>query len=105
MLFTVDWDCCNVLALTPILEKISFIVGGNVYYDQAWNGWILWMDVRTHPEILEYFQNYPLRNPLKQARLKSLVRFLGYLERGLHKDPNSLARLFHFVHLFQKNQT
>lgn len=86
----------------PILEEIAFLVGGNVYYDQAWDGWVWWMDVRTNPEILNYFKNYSLRNPLKQARLKSLSRFLGYLERELHKDPNSLSRLLNFVNLFQK---
>jgi ubiquinol-cytochrome c reductase cytochrome b subunit len=86
-----------------ILEKIALLLGGKVYYDVSWNGWIWWVDLRTYPLVLDYLQNYPLNNPSKQARLKSMIRFLGYLERGLHKNPNSQARLRHFVSLFQKN--
>lgn len=87
-----------------ILQRIAAVVGGEVYYDKSWNGWIWWVDVRSVPEILDYFQRFSLQNPLKQARLKSIQRFLGYLERGLHLDPASQDRLHHFVRLFQKSQ-
>lgn len=86
-----------------ILEKVALLLGGKVYYDKSWNGWIWWVDLRTNHLILDYLQNYSMNNPTKQARLKSMIRFLGYLERGLHKDPDSQARLRHFVSLFQKN--
>nr|AGZ19400.1 LAGLIDADG endonuclease [Chlorella sp. ArM0029B] len=85
-----------------VLDRIAQLAGGKVYPDVSWNGWVWWMDIRTHREILDYFQMFSLQNPLKQARLKSLIRFLGYLDRGLHKDPGSQARLHHFVRLFQK---
>jgi hypothetical protein len=86
-----------------ILEKVALLLGGKVYYDKSWNGWIWWIDLRTNHLIIEYLQKYSMNNPTKQARLKSIIRFLGYLERGLHKDPNSQARLRHFVRVFQKN--
>lgn len=85
-----------------ILDKIATVVGGKVYFDKSWNGWIWWVDARVvDPIIWDYFEKYPLKNPLKQARLKSLQRFLGYLKRNLHKDPKSQGRLLHFVKLFQ----
>jgi len=86
----------------PLLDRIALLVGGGVYSDTSWNGWIWWTDLRTHHRILEYLETNPMRNPRKQARLKSIRRFLGYLERGLHKDPQSQARLRHFVSVFQK---
>jgi ubiquinol-cytochrome c reductase cytochrome b subunit len=88
-----------------VLDEIESVAGGKVYYDKSWDGWIWWMDVRTNRDILEVFQRFSLHNPLKQARLKSMIRFLGYLDRGLHRDPLSQARLHHFVTLFQKNST
>jgi ubiquinol-cytochrome c reductase cytochrome b subunit len=87
-----------------VLDRIALLVGGNVYPDVSWNGWIWWMDARTDREILEYFQTFSLQNTKKQARLKGIIRFLGYLERGLHRDPRSQARLHHFVRVFQKEQ-
>jgi len=87
-----------------VLNSIADVVGGEVYYDKSWNGWIWWVDVRSVPVILEYFQRFSLNNPLKQARFKSIQRFLGYLERGLHRDPASQSRLHHYVRLFQKSQ-
>lgn len=84
-----------------VLEKIALLLGGKVYCDTSWNGWIWWVDLRTHGLILDYLQKFSMRNPSKQARFKSMTRFLGYLERGLHKDPASQARLRHFVSLFQ----
>lgn len=86
-----------------ILEKVAFLLGGKVYYDRSRNGWIWWIDLRRNRFLLDYLQNYSMNNPAKQARLKSMSRFLGYLERGLQKDPDSQARLRHFVSLFQKN--
>ena len=87
-----------------VLDRIALLVGGKVSFDVSWNGWIWWMDARTHREILEYFQLFSFQNPQKQARLKSIIRFLGYLDRELHRDPDSQARLHHFVNLFQKGQ-
>lgn len=84
-----------------ILDEIATLVGGKVYFDKSWNGWIWWIDARVvHQSFWSYFNNYPLNNPLKKARLKSIQRFLGYLKRNLHKDPNSQGRLLHFVRLF-----
>nr|QGN75123.1 hypothetical protein [Chlorella vulgaris] len=85
-----------------ILDEIASVVGGQVYADKSWNGWVWWSDVRSVLGVLDYFQKFSLRNPLKQARLKSMIRFLGYLERGLHRDPKSQKRLHHFVRVFQK---
>ena len=86
----------------PLLDSISQLLGGSVFFDKQWNGWIWWTDVRTCPLLLDYFEKFSLQNPSKQARLKSLRRLLGYLQRGLHRDPQSQARLLHFVRLFQK---
>lgn len=84
----------------PVLTSIATLIGGSVYFDKSWNGWIWWTDVRTCPLLLQYLEKFSLRNPSKQARLKSIRRFLGYLQRGLHRDPHSQARLHHFVSLF-----
>lgn len=86
----------------PILDSIAALIGGGVYFDKSSNTWTWWSDVRTCPLLLEYLEKFSLRNPSKQARLKSIRRFLGYLERGLHLDPKQRARLLHFVKLFQQ---
>lgn len=86
----------------PVLDKIQTLLGGNVYYDSSWDGWIWWVDIRSVPTFLDYLERFPLRNAAKGARLKGIRRFVGYLERGLHKDPLSQARLLHFVRLFQQ---
>lgn len=88
----------------PVLTEIALLFGGEVYYDTSWDGWIWWIDARTHVEILNYFQRFRLHNPLKQARLKSIRRLVGYLDRKVHLDPNSKKRLEHFVHVFQANE-
>lgn len=88
-----------------ILDQISTVLGGGVYYDKSWNGWIWWIDARAlQVDLWSYFSKFPLYNPYKQARLKSIVRFLGYLERELHRDPKSQGRLLHFVRVFQGKQ-
>lgn len=89
----------------PILEEIQYLFGGGVYYDKSWDGWYWWVDARSiHSSFYDYFTRYSLHNVPKQARFKSLLRFCGYLQRGLHKDPNSQGRLVHFVKVFQKGQ-
>lgn len=83
------------------LDSIAALLGGGVYYDKFSASWIWWTDVRSCPLLIEYLKKFHLRNPSKQARFKSIRRFLGYLERGLHRDPQQQARLLHFVKLFQ----
>lgn len=87
-----------------VLSRIEALVGGGVYYDKSWDGWVWWIDARFGPHIFDYFQRFSIRNPVKQARMKSIIRLMGYLERGLHKDPGSQARLHHFVCVFQKKE-
>lgn len=87
-----------------ILEEIQKLFGGKMYYDPSWNGWIWWVDARSIKlSFYNYCTNYSFHNPPKQARLKSLLRFCKYLERGLHKDPNSQGRLLHFVKVFRND--
>lgn len=88
-----------------LLERLALFLGGRVYEDSSWVGWIWWVDLRSHTGLLEYLERWPLHNPAKQARLKSIRRFLGFLERGLHRDPRAKARLHHFVRLFQKHSS
>ena len=52
--------------------------------------------------FFNYFQKFSLKNPRKQAQLKSIIRFCGYLTRNLHKDPNMQGRLLHFVKVFRQ---
>lgn len=87
-----------------VLSRIEALVGGGVYYDKSWDGWLWWIDARSGPHIFDYFQRFSIRNPVKQARMKSKIRLMGYLERGLHKDPGSQARLHHFVRVFYKKE-
>lgn len=86
------------------LDSLRVLLGGSVSFDKSSSTWIWWSDVRTCPLLLEYLEKFPLRNPSKQARLKSIRRFLGYLERGLHLDPTQRARLLHFVKIFQQHE-
>ncbi len=87
-----------------VLDSMCGLLGGNVYFDSSWNGWVWWIDLRSPTPLVNYLETFSLRNPLKQARFKSICRFLGYLERGFHRDAGSQARFHHFVRLFQKNQ-
>lgn len=81
-----------------ILDDIQKLFGGKVYYDPSWDGWKWWVDARSvNPVFYSYLNKYPMHNPVKQARLKGIIRFCGYLERGLHKDPASQGRLLHYV--------
>lgn len=88
-----------------LLYDIKKIFGGDVYYEKSWDGWKWKVDARSvNPDFYTYLQKYPLHNPSKQARLKGLIRFCGYLDRGLHKDPVSQGRLLHYVKVvFQQN--
>jgi hypothetical protein len=86
-----------------ILREICNIFGGTIYFDNAWKGWIWSTNNATLCKLLiQYFQEYPLHNPYKQAKMKSFQRFLGYRDRKYHLDPAQRKRLLNFIDNFHQ---
>lgn len=73
---------------------------GNILGAQSW----LWeiADEAGIQSLTRYFHQWPLHNPVKQAKLQSFLRFRRYLALGYHRDPAQTRRLDHFVKLFRR---
>ena len=96
-----------------ILENIRRVMGGNVYYDKSWDGWLYSAASLTSiSHWVSYFSSYPLRS-WKQTQLKRFKRVLLYKSRGVHlrgpvagrswKRFQQLLNEFHAKHKAQNN--
>ena len=85
-----------------ILSQIQKLYKGNLFFDISWCGWVLQVTSKNDcNELLNYLKKTPIRNPYKQAKLKSIERFLIYKEKGYHLDISKRKRLINFLKLFE----
>ena len=67
-----------------ILEDIRCVMGGKIYYDKSWDGWLYSASNLTDiSHWVKYFSSYPLRS-WKQIQLQRFKRVLLYKSRGVH---------------------
>ena len=67
-----------------ILEDIRRVMGGKIYYDKSWDGWLYSASNLTDiSHWVTYFSLYPLRS-WKQIQLQRFKRVLLYKGRGVH---------------------
>ena len=66
------------------LEDIRRVMGGKIYYDKSWDGWLYSASNLTDiSQWVNYFSSYPLRS-WKQIQLQRFKRVLLYKSRGVH---------------------
>lgn len=82
-----------------ILKEIQHIYKGNIHFDISWNGWIWQCNNFNCDYILNYFQNNPLYNPYKQAKIRGFKRFLFFKRNNYHLDSTKKKRLLHYINL------
>ncbi len=85
-----------------ILCQIQKLYNGNIFFDISWYGWV-WQVTKMADcnQLLNYFHKNPLRNPYKQAKTKSIERFLIYKEKGYHLDILKRKKLLHYIKVFE----
>ena len=67
-----------------ILEDIRRVMGGKIYYQKSWDGWLYSTSNYTHiSHWVNYFSWYPLRS-WKQIQLHRFKRILLYKGRTVH---------------------
>lgn len=85
-----------------ILEDIKLLFKGNIYFDKSWQGWIWQCNNFTCEYVLEYFNQYCLYNPYKQAKIRGFKRFLFFLRNKYHLDASKKKRIIHYIKLLNK---
>lgn len=67
-----------------ILEEISAVLPGPIYYDKSWDGWVYSASsLEDISRWVYYFSLFPLRS-WKQIQLQRFKRILLYKGRGVH---------------------
>lgn len=72
---------------TPeLLEDIREELGGGVYFDTSWKGYLYAASSAEHCERwFSYFKKYPLQSKKKSAKLVQFKRYRLFLSRGYHR--------------------
>lgn len=82
-----------------VLDMIKNFVGGNVYYDKSWEGYILYISKTSEiKKLLEYFKKNKLKNKhLDLYYLKKLMNMktLKYQKPGSENHSKFLKTLEH----------
>lgn len=67
-----------------LLDEIARFMGGNVFYDKSWNGWLYAASHKNDIAVwIKYFTKHPLIS-WKQIQLKRFIKLLLYKSRKIH---------------------
>lgn len=84
-----------------ILDIISSVFGGNVFYDKTWNGYTWQASSQIDlTKLLEYFTLYPLVSN-KNSEVFSAKKFFRYKLNKYHLDTEKRKILDNFIKIFQ----
>ena len=87
-----------------LLNEIAFSMGGRVFYDKSWHGWLYAAsDVDDIALWVKHFSRFPLIS-CKQIQLRRFIRLLLYKSRNVHlkKEGKDRARFNRLVSGFSE---